>query len=70
MVFDAVVDARVLQFRANGDQFEDADTGTSWDTFGTATSGPLAGHRLTAIAHVDTFWFAWAAFKPATEIIG
>ena len=70
MVFDAVVDARVLRFRPNGGQFEDAETGSRWDTFGTATSGPLAGHRLTAIAHVDTFWFAWAAFKPATEIIG
>jgi len=26
------------------------------------------GKRLKAIPHVDAFWFAWAAFHPATTI--
>jgi hypothetical protein len=32
--------------------------------------GPLAGRRLAAIPHVDAFWFAWAAFNPATSVYG
>ncbi|MGH7396703.1 MAG: DUF3179 domain-containing (seleno)protein [Candidatus Rokuibacteriota bacterium] len=35
-----------------------------------AVTGPLAGKRLRAIVHVDAFWFAWAAFHPATGIYG
>ena len=27
----------------------------------------LAGERLTPIPHVDTFWFAWAAFYPGSS---
>ncbi len=27
-------------------------------------------HVLTAVEHVDTFWFAWAAFLPRTRVIG
>jgi hypothetical protein len=35
---------------------------------GNATAGPLAGSKLTPVAHVDTFWFAWAAFLPETRV--
>ena len=31
-------------------------------------NGPLTGRQLTRIVHQDHFWFAWAAFKPATRI--
>jgi hypothetical protein len=36
---------------------------------GEAVAGPLAGFQLTPVDHVDTFWFAWAAFHPTTRII-
>lgn len=68
-VFDPTVDGRRLTFRAVDDGFQDNETGSRWDIFGRATSGPLAGRSLTAIPHVDTFWFAWAAFRPDTTII-
>jgi hypothetical protein len=67
-VFDARLDGRTLRFRAVGDGFEDRETGSRWDIFGVARSGPLAGSSLTALPHVDTFWFAWAAYQPETAV--
>jgi hypothetical protein len=57
-----------LHFERDGDHFVDQETGSTWDVFGTATDGPLAGERLEAVQHVDTFWFAWAAYQPDTRI--
>ena len=48
--------------------FSDLDTGSTWDILGLATDGPLVGTQLEAIPHHDTFWFAWAAFVPDTEL--
>jgi hypothetical protein len=67
-VFDPVVDGRELRFEADGDTFIDDATGSRWDVTGLAVAGPLAGTRLTPIPHDATLWFAWAAFRPATEI--
>lgn len=59
----------VLTFEAAGEgRFRDTGTGSLWDITGTAVEGPLAGTRLTPVAHGDYFWFAWAAFKPETDI--
>jgi Protein of unknown function (DUF3179) len=69
-VFFRVVDGRELSFEANGDGFVDQQTGNSWNVFGEATEGRLAGTQLDAVPHVDTFWFAWAAFRPDTTIVG
>jgi hypothetical protein len=38
-------------------------------TCGEALDGPLAGERLEAVTHLDTFWFAWAAFLPETRVM-
>jgi hypothetical protein len=67
-VFRREVDGRQLSFVRGGDVFVDDETGTRWDIFGTAVQGPLAGARLEAVEHVDTFWFAWAAYQPDTRI--
>lgn len=69
-VFSRVVDGEELGFEADGDRFVDDETGSSWNILGRATSGPLAGTQLEAVPHVDTFWFAWAAFRPDTAVIG
>jgi len=69
-VFDPTVDGRPLTFEAAKDAFRDTETGSTWDVLGNATDGPLAGSKLTPIEHVDTFWFAWAAFLPDTRIAG
>jgi hypothetical protein len=67
-VFRPVVGGRELTFTRDGDGFVDRETGTRWDVFGTAVGGSLAGSRLDAVEHVDTFWFAWAAYEPTTRI--
>lgn len=65
------VDGRALTFRpVAGGGFADAETGSTWNVFGEATAGPLAGRRLAPVEHVDTFWFAWGAFQPASTVIG
>ncbi|MGH2689062.1 MAG: DUF3179 domain-containing protein [Actinomycetota bacterium] len=69
-VFEVEVDGTALSFEPAGDGFRDVQTGTVWDVFGRGTKGPLAGRELRPVPHVDTFWFAWAAFRPHTRIIG
>jgi hypothetical protein len=69
-LFEAVVPgAGQLTFTRDGDGFVDARTGSRWDVLGRAEAGPLAGTRLTPVEHVDTFWFAWAAFSPDTRLL-
>jgi hypothetical protein len=68
-VFDPQVDQEILVFSSVGDgTFQDQQTGSTWDIFGKALDGPLAGTQLTPLPHHDTFWFAWAAFVPDGSI--
>lgn len=68
--FVANVDGKALDFTRDDDgTFRDAQTGTVWSLFGRAESGPLAGEQLAAVEHLDTFWFAWAAFQPDTRLV-
>lgn len=62
------VDDRDLTFVATGDGFEDRETGSRWNVLGEAEEGPLVGEVLQPVEHVDTFWFAWAAFLPDTRL--
>jgi hypothetical protein len=62
---------RPLTFRAAGPKgFVDDQTGSTWDVLGRAVGGPLTGAQLEAVGHLDTFWFAWAAFHPETSLVG
>jgi len=69
-VFDPVVDDEGLTFRRQGDEFVDEQTGSTWDIFGRATAGRLAGQQLAARPFLDTFWLSWVAFAPDTRIVG
>ncbi len=61
---------QALDFRRSADgTVRDRQTGSTWNLFGRAVSGPLSGERLTAVEHLDTFWFAWAAFQPDTALV-
>lgn len=68
--FGTVVDGRALTFVADpsGEGARDEETGTHWDVLGRGSDGPLAGQQLETVPHVDTFWFAWAAFRPDATI--
>lgn len=65
-VFDPTLDGQQLTFTRDGDQFVDDQTESTWNIFGQATSGELAGAELNHIVHADHFWFSWAAFRPDT----
>ena len=69
-VFLPVIDGQELTFAATDAGFVDDQTGSTWNLLGTALAGPLAGQQLAAIAHVDTFWFAWGAFRPDSAVVG
>jgi hypothetical protein len=68
-VFSPVVDGRQLTFEASDDGYTDVETGTTWDVTGRAVSGELAGSSLERIPHLDTFWFAWATYRPGTLLV-
>ncbi len=67
--FDARFEGRTLTFTRDAAGTIRDGSGSTWSVFGTAESGPLAGAQLEAVEHLDTFWFAWVAFQPETEII-
>ncbi|MGH2710338.1 MAG: DUF3179 domain-containing protein [Actinomycetota bacterium] len=67
-VFSTIVGARALSFTVAGAGFRDKETGTTWSLTGLALAGPLEGARLRPLEHLDTFWFAWAAYHPDTTI--
>ncbi len=69
-VFEPVLDGRRLHFSPEKDGFIDQETRSRWNVLGLAVSGPLAGRSLTPVAHVDSFWFSWAAFRPTTMVFG
>ena len=68
-VFDRRVDGRTLRFERRGDGVVDTETGSRWSIRGEAVDGPLRGTRLEPILHDATLWFAWAAFRPETQIV-
>lgn len=59
---------RLLTFRSTGELILDSQTGSTWDVFGRAVSGELAGQQLEPVISINHFWFSWAAFKPETRI--
>ena len=67
-LFEAELDGRKLTFNADGDEFIDNETGSTWNILGEAVKGPSAGQRLMPVVHTNSFWFAVAAFKPDTMI--
>ncbi|MGH9110923.1 MAG: DUF3179 domain-containing (seleno)protein [Acidimicrobiales bacterium] len=68
-VFVPVADGQELTFAPTDDGFVDDQTASRWNVLGQAIDGPLAGAALDPVIHVDTFWFAWGAFQPDTQIV-
>jgi hypothetical protein len=53
---------------AGGGGFVDSASGVVYDILGRPSSG--SGMSLEPVEHLDTFWFAAAAFYPDAEIVG
>ena len=68
-VFERALDGRLLSFARAGDGFSDDQTGSTWNVFGEAVAGELAGSRLRPREFVDTFWFAWGTFEPTSRVV-
>ena len=70
-VFVASIDGRPLELSVNADGwFVDAATGVAYDILGQPAAGSDGGAPLESVEHLDTFWFAAAAFYPDAEIVG
>ncbi|MFO7678481.1 MAG: DUF3179 domain-containing (seleno)protein [Chloroflexota bacterium] len=67
-VFERILNGQTLAFTVNDDVITDEQTNSTWNIFGEATAGELAGEVLTPVVKVDHFWFSWAAFRPDTRI--
>ena len=65
-----LADGRTLSFFHDGYGFADYETGSRWNILGEAYEGPLAGTSLRQAHAATHFWFAWAAFHPATLLDG
>ena len=65
-------DGTILTFSWNTETatLTDNETGSTWNLFGEAIEGQLAGTELKQVVAAPHFWFAWAAFHPETEIYG
>ena len=68
-VFQPTLDGRRLAFAWEDGAFVDRETGSRWSMLGQAIAGPLQGKQLMSVVHANHFWFAWAAFKPATRVV-
>ncbi len=66
--FSRRVGDQVLTFVYRDGEIQDAETGSTWNVLGEATSGPLAGTTLQPVVSINHFWFSWAAFRPQTRI--
>jgi hypothetical protein len=67
-VFLPEADGQDLTFTSTDGVITDNETGSTWNIFGEATSGDLAGEQLEQLIHIDTFWFAWITFHPDSDI--
>jgi hypothetical protein len=67
-VFSPVAGDRMLSLAAADGGFRDRETGSTWSLSGLALTGPLEGERLRPVEHLDTFWFAWQAYYPETDL--
>jgi hypothetical protein len=68
-LYGRVVNAQTLTFRRGADgTITDVETGSTWNVFGRAISGPLKDTQLNREVAGPHFWFAWAAFRPETTV--
>lgn len=69
-MFEAALAGQELTFHYRSGKIIDEETGSTWDVFGRAVDGELAGSRLQPVLSHVHFWFAWAAFRPDTQVFG
>ncbi len=73
-VFRAKVSGRRLTFRvrrqAKRSILEDVESGSQWSPLdGRAVAGPLKDVRLDPVAYLQSYWYAWSAYRPRTRMV-
>jgi len=70
--FEARLSGRDLEFvkpaAGTPGDVVDVTTGSHWDFQGRASSGPLAGSRLTPVYVLKDYWFDWMTYHPASAV--
>jgi len=66
--FSAMLDGEVLAFEMKDGELVDKASGSVWNAFGQAISGPLADKALTQVDSGVHFAFAWLAFEPESIV--
>ena len=66
--FERRLDGEELQFVRVKGELRDQASGSVWDDFGCARSGPLAGRCLPPLPGGVHFAFAWLGFHPESEV--
>jgi len=66
--YDAVVDGNPLTFSFEDGGYVDAETGSRWNLSGEAVDGDLAGATLERLPSRYSFWFAYFASFPDTDV--
>ena len=69
--FERTVDGRRLEFfqtAGPGFQLVDAETGSTWNFQGKATSGSLNGRQLKKVFVLEDYWFDWRIYHPDTSV--
>jgi hypothetical protein len=68
-VFDRRLTFRVRR-RAKHSIVEDVETGSQWSPLdGRAVAGPLKDARLDPVPYLQSYWYAWSAYRPQTRIV-
>lgn len=69
-VYSPMVKGKRLTFKVlEDDLFKDEQTGSTWNCFGLATEGPLAGTTLKNFNAVTLQWYAWQGWYPQSSTI-
>ncbi|MGH2489848.1 MAG: DUF3179 domain-containing protein [Candidatus Limnocylindria bacterium] len=68
VALDRTVGAAELTFVLRDGALVDEQTGSTWDEFGRAVRGPLAGEQLRRLVLDTPYWFAAAAFATDLDI--
>jgi len=66
--FSAELDGEVLSFEMKDGELIDKASGSVWNAFGQAISGPLTDKALKQIDSGVHFAFAWLAFEPESTV--
>lgn len=67
--FNAVINEQTLSFELLDGKVTDKQTGSEWNIFGQAVSGPLKAVQLEQLDQGVHFAFAWLAFDPDAVVV-